>query len=286
MPIVSRSDCTEIEAKEFFRFKFPAEYSGDIQATLEYVDLTFNACRGRQNNNLERYVERLRDEGRLSKAIYYKFRNTVVGDNQCDNAIRDLLFDKGYTYKARTADEFTPFQNGYCVKTDGNKQNSGVITVGKGTYTDDESKQQCLELCATYSTEHRVTGCEISQQKQSCYVHTQEVFRGNGVSQHFCAIMNQREPATKEQLLPTEAGFCVTSSGSDQNSGVVKVWGGDFGPSDEKKMECLDKCIAASAVRKVTGCEAIWGQGNRGCYIHTREVARGNNVDRHSCWVL
>merc|ERR1719396_322050 len=117
MPIVSRSDCTEIEAKEFFRFKFPAEYSGDIQATLEYVDLTFNACRGRQNNNLERYVERLRDEGRLSKAIYYKFRNTVVGDNQCDNAIRDLLFDKGYTYKARMADEFTPFQNGYCVKT-------------------------------------------------------------------------------------------------------------------------------------------------------------------------
>merc|ERR1712183_872585 len=84
MPLVTRSDCTEIEAKEFFKFKFPAEYSGEIKATLEYVDLNFNACRARQNNNLERYVERLRDEGRLSKAIYHKFRNTVVGDNQCN----------------------------------------------------------------------------------------------------------------------------------------------------------------------------------------------------------
>lgn len=48
----------------------------------------------------------------------------------------------------------------------------------------------------------------------------------------------------------------------------------------------MDKCIAASAVRTVTGCEAIWGQSNRGCYVHTREVVRGNGVDRHSCWVM
>jgi len=98
--------------------------------------------------------------------------------------------------------------------------------------------------------------------------------------------MPQREPATKEQFLPTEAGFCVKSNGRDQNSGVVKIWGGDFGPSDDKKMECVDKCIAASAVRRVTGCEAIWGQSNRGCYIHTEPIARGNGQDRHSCWVL
>jgi len=35
----------------------------------------------------------------------------------------------------------------------------------------------------------------------------------------------------------------------------------------------------------VTACEAIKNQGNRGCYAHTREVARGNGRRNHSCWV-
>jgi len=99
MPIVSRSDCTEITAKEFYRFTFPDNYSGDIVATLDYVDLNFNACRAKQNNNLQRFYERLLDEGRVSRTKYNKFRRTVVGDNQCSNAIEDLLFEKGYKHE-------------------------------------------------------------------------------------------------------------------------------------------------------------------------------------------
>merc|ERR1712039_314212 len=49
MPIVSRSDCTEITAKEFYKFTFPDDYSGEISATLDYVDINFNACRAKQN---------------------------------------------------------------------------------------------------------------------------------------------------------------------------------------------------------------------------------------------
>jgi len=95
MPIVSRSDCTEITAKEFYKFTFPKDYSGEISATLDYVDINFNACRAKQNNNLERFYERLRDEGRVSKAKYDRFRNTIVGDHKCSAAIGDLLFEKG-----------------------------------------------------------------------------------------------------------------------------------------------------------------------------------------------
>ena len=51
-------------------------------------------------------------------------------------------------------------------------------------------------------------------------------------------------------------------------------------------MECVEKYIAASAARAVTGCEAIWGYFNRGCYIHTQPIASGNGVDGYSCWVL
>lgn len=96
MPIVSRSDCTEISAKEFYKFTLPDNDDGEITASLDYVDINFNACRASRNNNLERFVERLRDEGRLSKAKYYDVRNTIVGDNQCSAAIEDLIFEKGY----------------------------------------------------------------------------------------------------------------------------------------------------------------------------------------------
>jgi len=99
MPIVSGSDCTEITAKEFYRFTFPDNYSGGIVASLDYVDLNFNACRAKQNNNLQRFYERLLNEGRVSRTKYNKFRRTVVGDNQCSNAIEDLLFEKGYKYE-------------------------------------------------------------------------------------------------------------------------------------------------------------------------------------------
>jgi len=289
MPIVSRSDCTEITAKEFYRFNFPTNYTGHIQATLDYVDLDFNACRASQNNNLQRFVERLLNEGRLSRKIYDKFRNTVVGDHQCNNAIRDLLFDKGYGFIPKKVEDFTPYQKGYCVNLHGHDQNSGVLKLASGDHGhNNESKEKCLNLCASYSSENRVTACETihGQGNRGCYLHTNEVYRGNGVSKHFCAVMNQYKPATEQEFLPTQKGFCLNRYGHDQNSGVIKLWGGDFGPSQTKQMECVQKCIDASAVRKTTGCEAIWHQGNRGCYLHTQDVSRGNGVDRHSCWIL
>lgn len=289
MPIVSRSDCTEITAKEFFKLQFPSGYSGGIQVTLDYVDIDFNACRASRNNNLERFVQRLRDEGRLSHKIYDKFRETVVGDHRCGEAISDLMFKKGLEYIPKTVEDFNDWQTGYCVNTRGHDQNSGVIKIGHDDYgKDDESKEKCLKLCASYSSQHRVSGCETihSQHNRGCYLHTEEVMRGNGVSKHFCAIMPLYEQASLEQFLPTQAGYCLDSTGRDQNSGVIKLWGGDFGPSQEKQMECVQKCIQASTARKTTGCEAIWHQGNRGCYLHTKDVARANGVDRHSCWLL
>ncbi|KAH8058508.1 hypothetical protein JL721_9533 [Aureococcus anophagefferens] len=67
-----------------------------------------------------------------------------------------------------------------------------------------------------------------------------------------------------------QAGYCVTSDGTDQNSGVVKLASGDH-DTDEKKAECL---LACADEPDFTGCEVIWGQSNAGCYVHTQEVAR------------
>jgi len=107
MPIVSRSDCTEITATEFFTFTFHASNGGDVQVSLDYVDLDFNACRARGNNNLQRFMERLLEEGRVSREKYNKFRETVVGDRQCSKAVTDLLFEKGYKFQAPNYDGWT-----------------------------------------------------------------------------------------------------------------------------------------------------------------------------------
>lgn len=79
-----------------------------------------------------------------------------------------------------------------------------------------------------------------------------------------------------------EKGFCVHANGRDQNSGVVKLDSEDA-DSKEAQQSCLDRCKNYNGA---TGCEAIWQQGNRGCYVHTRDISRGNGVDRHMCWVF
>ena len=85
-----------------------------------------------------------------------------------------------------------------------------------------------------------------------------------------------------EPICPKQQGYCVTSSGRDQNSGVKKL-NNLNGDTLERQEQCLKLC---RSVPGVTGCEVIWDQGNRGCYAHTQEVARGNGEARHSCWVL
>ena len=79
-----------------------------------------------------------------------------------------------------------------------------------------------------------------------------------------------------------EDGFCVLPNGGDQNSGVIKINGID-GNTKAAREECLRLCQATNGA---TGCEVIWNQNNRGCYVHTREVSRGNNVGNHYCWIF
>ena len=74
----------------------------------------------------------------------------------------------------------------------------------------------------------------------------------------------------------------MTSNGRDQNSGVTTLNSLD-GNTLKAQEDCLQLC---HAVAGVTGCEVIWGQRNRGCYAHTQEIARGNGVRRHFCWVF
>ena len=76
--------------------------------------------------------------------------------------------------------------------------------------------------------------------------------------------------------------FCVLADDSDQNNGVIKLNSLD-GNTIEMQQTCLSMC---HAYKGATGCEVIWNQENRGCYIHTKNVAKGNSAINHTCWVF
>jgi len=86
-----------------------------------------------------------------------------------------------------------------------------------------------------------------------------------------------------------QKGFCVLSNNRDQNSGVKLLEAGDFldkkfEKDEDKVAHCLHLC-ACHKEDPVTGCEMIWNQSNRGCYVHTDFIAKGNGVERHSCYL-
>ena len=87
---------------------------------------------------------------------------------------------------------------------------------------------------------------------------------------------------SNSDVCPIEEGYCLQSNGEDQNSGVVKLNSLD-GNTKHAQASCLAKCKQQEGA---TGCEVIWDQHNRGCYVHTKSIARGNGMAKHKCWVF
>ena len=96
MPIVSRADCTEMDIEETWRFHHVAGVGFSV--SLRDVDIAYNACQGANNNNndLEAYIERLVDEGEFKEIHFERIKQNIVGDDNCDDAIANLLAEKGY----------------------------------------------------------------------------------------------------------------------------------------------------------------------------------------------
>jgi len=95
MPVVSRADCTELNIKEYYTFTKKAGESG-FTGEVDYVDVDYNACQGKKNNDLETYFQRLVDEGRLTTEQQDIFSKRVVGNDQCNNAISTLIPSEDY----------------------------------------------------------------------------------------------------------------------------------------------------------------------------------------------
>lgn len=95
MPLVTRADCTEISAKEFWKFDWSVE-TQSFTASLDRAEISFNACQGAGgNNDLDKFYRRLLNEGRTTIDDRWRMRRTIVGNDNCYEGVEALLFDKG-----------------------------------------------------------------------------------------------------------------------------------------------------------------------------------------------
>merc|ERR1719188_158187 len=176
MPLVTRSDCTEIKATELFTFTLSNE---NLVASVSYTEIDFNACAAQTNNDLQSFYERLLNEGRVTKEKYDKFRQTIRGNGNCPSAYSDLVFEQGYTFTPLSPEDFTG-ADGKCLKGNGQEQNNGQILLESGSFSSESKKQECLETCSRFSESIHVTGCEAAP--NGCYLHTDEVKFGSNNS--------------------------------------------------------------------------------------------------------
>jgi len=97
MPIVSRSDCTQTNVKESYKFIKSASTKG-FTGKIQYATLEFQACQGanNKNNDLEAYYQRLVNEDRITTSQQEVFKKYIVGNNQCQNTIDAFLEARGY----------------------------------------------------------------------------------------------------------------------------------------------------------------------------------------------
>mmetsp|Transcript_3556 Transcript_3556/g.5368 ORF Transcript_3556/g.5368 Transcript_3556/m.5368 type:complete len:681 (-) Transcript_3556:438-2480(-) len=359
MPIVSRSDCTEIAETASWTFQWSAEQN-EFTARLDEVEVAFNACQGlnNNNNNLEAYYRRLVEEGRATQAEFETFQNTIVGSNNCGSAMNELLNEKGYVYDPEpTLEGWTQaYGKGSLIPVEHQLLRPGTHFTKQGG--DDPARHLNSNISPVFYAKRWCASC-VASHREIIYKRLTaipedfdfyDLFTENWVNSpanvnlldftlhssmedaladknpwSFCnyndpgigfprdcgptnSVTGQwnslnrggqrnvafylwnENPSITDEARPSpdptvefkavEPGFCV-NNGADQNSGFYKIAEGDF-ETAEKQLECATWCAAYSGH---TGCEAIWNQRNRGCYVHTEPVTNGNGVANHACWV-
>lgn len=125
MPVVTRSDCTQVDVTETFTFKY--DPTKGFSVVVSDVSIDFNACQGlnNRNNDLSAYVARLETEGKVTTAQRNELKKHLVEKNNCPTAIERNLASKGivrgfpndfydetYSFPSTNTDQLT---HGFCV---------------------------------------------------------------------------------------------------------------------------------------------------------------------------
>jgi len=130
MAVVTRADCTEIEADQTYTFDHSGTSFSSVLSKVKKVK--FNACQGanNKNNDLEAYYKRLVNEGRQTSANLSKLQKTLVGATagKCNAAIVSFMADNGIVQStgANSVEEFTVTEDMIAVSDEINSQTLAI----------------------------------------------------------------------------------------------------------------------------------------------------------------
>ena len=95
MPVVTRSDCTQVDVTETFTFEY--DPTSGFSVKVSDVNIDFNACQGLNgnNNDLSAYVARLETEGKVTLAQKNELKKHLVEKGNCPQNIERNLASKG-----------------------------------------------------------------------------------------------------------------------------------------------------------------------------------------------
>lgn len=99
MPVVERSDCTQVDVTHTATFSY--DNDGLSVALADESSVVFNACQVENNNNdLEAYYELLVEQGRATAAEKEEFSKHIVGNGNCPEVTAAFMASKGFTKAA------------------------------------------------------------------------------------------------------------------------------------------------------------------------------------------
>lgn len=86
----------------------------------------------------------------------------------------------------------------------------------------------------------------------------------------------------KDVVFQLSLGSCTYGSGEDQDEGIIQLSDQNL-DTEKKKLQCLSQCKEVDYY--YTACEALSGDENPGCFVHTNKVEYGSGRAKDSCWI-
>ena len=89
MPVVSRSDCTQVDLEPYLR----VTHDGSNLSVHQRTAIAFNACEGvdDEENDLLAHYQLMVEDGRATERELAILQETIVGEEECEAAIEDFL---------------------------------------------------------------------------------------------------------------------------------------------------------------------------------------------------
>jgi hypothetical protein len=257
MPVVTRSDCTQIDVDENAKFTYA---DGALSVEVTNFDIDFNACQGANNNNndLEAYYEQLVDEDKADPEELEDLHEHLVGETYCREAIDSFLATQDIA-QAPACPLSEPDDCGCMIVEQSDYR--GTMAVSKSGYECKNWTDRSANIRDRYPNANLVENyCRNPSGKERAWCYTTEP----GVDWEYCDVRECMAP------LPTSTPSAAPSV-SPQPTGQLSE---TFNLASTGEATQSSTCHGGGASRAIDGgTNSNWRNGS---ITHTCQVSGGS----------